>query len=416
MRPRRDGTRSETSSVNIWRVPTRTRQSTGIRSAELVEHGGLQAFDVRLRRMHAPRFSLTGLTGRLTSAICGLSLVCTLGCSGEDASEQVAANTWKQVLPGGDTACADGKDFSFWTYLGDPGKVVLYLQGGGACFDAVTCAFTATQTVYDWTISEEDYPAQQKGIFDFARADNPFLGYSFVYVPYCTGDVHLGNISQEYSETLTVEHRGMVNGTAALETLSNEFASASQVVVVGASAGAVASPIYGGLVSDRLPNARVTVFADGSGAYPDDPRVNAEIFENKWGSFASRPQWEENEGLEAQDWGIPRFWVQAGLHAPNMTMARFDYASDRVQGFFMTLLGQDTSDLLASMMENENNIEEAGIVQHSFTSSGSAHTIVEDDKFYDLQVAGVRLSTWLNELVTGHEVSDVLCEDCSTDP
>jgi hypothetical protein len=35
---------------------------------------------------------------------------------------------------------------------------------------------------YDWSIWGED-PARKDGIFDFARADNPFRGYSFIYVP-----------------------------------------------------------------------------------------------------------------------------------------------------------------------------------------------------------------------------------------
>jgi hypothetical protein len=37
------------------------------------------------------------------------------------------------------------------------------------------------------------------GILDFDRADNPFADYSFVYVPWCTGDLYLGDITREYS-------------------------------------------------------------------------------------------------------------------------------------------------------------------------------------------------------------------------
>ena len=101
---------------------------------------------------------------------------------------------WETVVPGGDCACADGSEFNFWTRQADPTKVVLFLEGGGACFDATTCAFTADSTTYDWNISPDDDPALMSGIFDFANPENPFADYSFVYVPYCTGDVHLGNL------------------------------------------------------------------------------------------------------------------------------------------------------------------------------------------------------------------------------
>ena len=57
------------------------------------------------------------------------------------------------------------------------------------------------------------------------------------------------------------------------------------------------------------------------------------------------PDWEVNEGLTPEDWGIPRYWVQAGLHDPEIVMSRFDFAYDEVQTAFMELTGSDTSDL-----------------------------------------------------------------------
>ena len=148
-------------------------------------------------------------------------------------------------------------------------------------------------------------------------------------------------------------------------------------MVVGESAGAVAAPVYGGLVSDFLPDAQVTVYADGSGAYPDDPGLTAGI-NGLWGSFATMPAWEVNEGLTSEEWSIPRFWVQAGLHDPEIVMSRFDHAYDEVQTAFMAITGSDTTDIGAVMDANEAMIEEAGIVQHSFTAPGSDHTLVRD--------------------------------------
>jgi hypothetical protein len=62
---------------------------------------------------------------------------------------------------------------------------VFFLDGGGACFDAESCAFTGLgnpgEDNYDWKVTDD--PATERGIFDFARADNPFGDYSFFYVP-----------------------------------------------------------------------------------------------------------------------------------------------------------------------------------------------------------------------------------------
>ena len=47
---------------------------------------------------------------------------------------------WQRVVPGGDCRCSDGSEFSFWLRKANPRKVVFYLQDGGACFSAKTCA------------------------------------------------------------------------------------------------------------------------------------------------------------------------------------------------------------------------------------------------------------------------------------
>ena len=325
----------------------------------------------------------------------------------------VADSAWEKVVPGGDCECADGSEFAFWERRADPTKVVLFLEGGGACWDAETCAFTTEDsTTYTWTATNQDR-AFRGGIFDRANPDNPFADYSFIFVPYCTGDVHLGDVTREYSPELTVEHNGFVNSTTALTYLVENYPDATQVVVAGESAGAVAAPVYGGLVADLLPDAQVTVFADGSGAYPDDPDVNVEIL-GQWGTFETMPDWDVNEGLTARDWGIPRFWVQAGLHDPDIVMARFDFAYDEVQTFFMDLAGLDTSDLAASIDANESAIEAAGVTQHSYTAPGTDHVIVGDDLFYTIEVNGVALVDWVAALIAGAPLDDVHCDECAT--
>jgi hypothetical protein len=126
------------------------------------------------------------------------ALAATLaGCGGNNDDDAGAAATtapdttaapadqrWTKVVPGGDCECADGSEFAFWERPAASSKVVFFLDGGGACFDAETCAFTGLGTGgeanYDWSIYGEG-PAQEGGIFDFARAENPFRDYSFIY-------------------------------------------------------------------------------------------------------------------------------------------------------------------------------------------------------------------------------------------
>jgi Pectinacetylesterase len=363
---------------------------------------------------------MTGHRTRVLALLLVLgALAFTVGaCGGNDGDASATAagqQKWKKVVPGGDCECADGSEFALWERRDDPTKVVFFLDGGGACFDAETCAFTGLGTggeaSYDWSIYGED-PAQEDGIFDFARADNPFRDYSFIYVPSCTGDVHLGDVTRTYSPKLTVEHNGFVNGTAALSYLTEHYPDAEQVVVVGKTDGSLAAPVYGGLVSDLLADAQVTVFGGQSGHIPDDPDLNAEFFGELWGAYDNMPDWEVNEGLTARDWGPQRFWIQAGLHNPEIVLARFDYAYDRSAAEGAEERGQDPSKLLAVIDANEAAIEKAGVVLYSYTAPGNGHGIFEWTRFYEMEVSGKKLANWVTRLIEGEPVDDVHCREC----
>ena len=313
-------------------------------------------------------------------------------------------------MPGGDCECADTSEFSFWVREADPTKVLFFLQGGGACFDASTCSFT--DGAYSVTADEADDPGlDPAGIFDFSAPDNPFADYSVVFVPYCTGDVHLGDNVHEYAPDLTVHHKGLVNGTAAVSYMAENFPDATQVVVVGESAGSVASPLYGGIVADAMPDAQVTVFGDGSGGYPDVPAVNA-LIGGLWGVQNAAPDWPGLAALTPEEWSFPNLWVQAGLEHPDIVMSRFDYAFDATQVFFTGLAGLEGSQLMQLMDQNEARIEADGVNQHSYVAPGDDHTLVHKDEFYVMDVNGEPLVDWVTDLVNGVDVPDVHCEDC----
>jgi Pectinacetylesterase len=329
-------------------------------------------------------------------------------------SGSAGESDWENIVPGGDCQCADGSEFSFWERRADPTRVVLFLDGGGSCYDGTSCAFTGTggeNDYYDYSLSTER--PMGSGIFDFARAENPFADYSFIYVPLCTGDAYLGDVTREYSPELTVEHNGFVNGTAALGYLAEHYRDATQVVVVGKTSGSVAAPVYGGLVADLLPDAQVTVFGGQSGAFPDDPDFNAEYFGDLWGAYDTMPDWEVNEGLTARDWGPTRFWIQAGLHDPDIVMARFDYAFDQNAARQLEARGIDSSTMVELIDANEATIEAAGVTQHSYTAPGDDHGIFEYEAFYEIEVNGVTLVDWVEALLAGEPLDDVHCTECA---
>lgn len=138
--------------------------------------------------------------------------------------------------------CTDGSVGGFAVNFTDASRdLVIYLQGGGICYDALTCAAGGAPT------SVGDDPLQtaldgsirgHRGIFDRSDPTNPLRDSSFVVVPHCTGDHHTGDrVLTE--RTRTYHHVGYTNITRMLERVVPTFADASQVVLSGFSAGGV---------------------------------------------------------------------------------------------------------------------------------------------------------------------------------
>ena len=326
---------------------------------------------------------------------------------GAAATTSDVAAGWERVVPGGDCQCADGSEFSFWVREASHDRILVYLQDGGACFSAETCA--PDSDAYNTTA---EGPTGAGGIFDFADERNPFAEYSVVYVPYCTGDVHLGNISTEYAADLRVHHKGYVNGAAALDHVAANASGASDVVVVGESAGSIAAPLYAALVSDRLPDARITVLADGSGSYPAVPRIS-EIMA-AWGFGTNTPPWLSSANSTAAQWSFPSLFIHSGRHDPEIVFARHDYAYDETQQRRSTMVGIPATDLLSQIDANEALIEAAGVNLLSYVAPGNEHTALSDGTFYTEEVNGQPLMDWVTKLVDGETVEDVHCTDCTT--
>jgi Pectinacetylesterase len=354
------------------------------------------------------------LLARLVVLVALAATVAACGDSEDDAgavtSTTAGDQMWERVVPGGDCRCSDGSEFSFWVRKANPKKVVFYLQDGGACFSAETCA--PGQDLYNTSIGPDASPTGQGGIFDFADERNPFADYSVLFVPYCTADAHIGKTTRKYAPDITVYHAGYVNATAALDHLAATYPGAAEVVVVGESAGSIASPLYAGLVSDRLPDARITVLAHGSGSYPDVPRFNDIIA--AWGFGNAIPAWRENADLTAEELSFPGLFIQSGRHDPEIVFARIDYAYDQTQKSWYLRGGVPAGGLLSLIDANEAQIEGAGVNLVTYVAPGEEHVVLTDGPLYTEEVNGVKLVDWVTRLVAGEAVADVHCKQCAS--
>ena len=325
----------------------------------------------------------------------------------EPTDAPVVAPTWETVDAPSDCMCADGSAFHFYLREASPTKVLFYLEGGGACFSGDMCK--PGSGTYSETISPISKLEDSPGIFDFANPENPFADYSVVYVPYCTGDVHAGNITKDYGNGVVTQHKGFVNASNALDTMIKRFPNTTQLVVAGSSAGSFPTPVFAGMAGDQLPNADLKVFADSSGAVPD---AMGFVIGN-WGTLETLPDWPEIEGLTVEQFTPAYTFIKAAEHNPKIRFARHDFAFDNVLSSFARMAGLSPDDLVSVMRTNEAKVEATGVNVANWISPGDDHTIAVRDEFYTEEMNGVRFVDWFTAFMNDSPEADNYCVDCA---
>ncbi|MEY2958328.1 MAG: hypothetical protein RLZZ01_896, partial [Actinomycetota bacterium] len=247
------------------------------------------------------------------------------------------------------------------------------------------------------------------GIFDLDNPENPLADHSIVFVPYCTGDVHAGDITKDYGDGVVVEHKGFVNATTALEAMAERFPDAETLIVAGSSAGAFPTPIYAGLAAELLPDAAIRVIADSGGAIPD---AMSFVIGN-WGTLDALPDWPEFEGITTADFTPPFTFIAASEREPTMSFARLDYAFDRVLSDYARLAGLSPDDLVGVMRAGEERIEAAGTKVATWVGPGDSHTVLGSASLYTQSMNGVRFLDWLGSFLDGRPLDDQYCVECS---
>eukprot|EP00604_Paraphysomonas_vestita_P003633 CAMPEP_0174820236 /NCGR_PEP_ID=MMETSP1107-20130205/3928_1 /TAXON_ID=36770 /ORGANISM="Paraphysomonas vestita, Strain GFlagA" /LENGTH=376 /DNA_ID=CAMNT_0016035169 /DNA_START=214 /DNA_END=1344 /DNA_ORIENTATION=+ len=176
------------------------------------------------------------------------------------------------VLPGGNTRCifSTSTPFAFQVVPGSSDKVLLYFQGGGACWDEAS-----TKAGFCTTDSS---PQSLVGIFDRNEPLNKYKDYTIVHVSYCSGDLFGGDVVRDYTDSagVPVIQKGYENGLSAVNWIQQQQASGalsstlSDLVVMGCSAGSIGAQIWSDNSLNMIKWQKAAVIPDSyAGVFPD---------------------------------------------------------------------------------------------------------------------------------------------------
>jgi hypothetical protein len=160
-----------------------------------------------------------------------------------------------------DPICAFNTPYHYFVKRGTVNKLVMYYQGGGACWDTLTCVSLGT---FDKDVNPagSDNPNNTTtGFGDLNNPNNPFKDWNIVFVSYCTGDIHFGDSVVNNSGTQT-RHHGWHNARVAEKFAREHFVAPDEVFVTGSSAGAYGAFFNAPLNREVWPGSRMSVLAD----------------------------------------------------------------------------------------------------------------------------------------------------------
>lgn len=176
-----------------------------------------------------------------------MSACVVAGCGGPSNPDRDQYGKWEKIEPAG-AVCGNGTPYKFFVNYSDAtDNLVLVFEPGGACWDYPSC--TGAEGIRGAANIDgipDDHYELAPFISPFLQPDDPTSptgAWNKVYIPYCTGDVHVGNNTITYTDPagegpdVTFHHSGRANVQKVIEWVDANFTHVPRMLVTGCSAG-----------------------------------------------------------------------------------------------------------------------------------------------------------------------------------
>ena len=367
------------------------------------------------------------IEGRLDGISAGIVLNTTVSPNVDDTQFTAYSATGPVHYLGRDYSpvCMNGSPYAFFAKRGSVNKLLVYYQGGGACWDPLTCSIPTCDNSVD---PGSDNPSNvHVGLADRDNPANPFRDWNAVFVSYCSCDVHFGDAAQDYPPH--VEHRGYQNSRVVEKWAREHFVNPETVFVTGSSAGAYGAWFNAPLHHRVWPASHFDVLADaGNGVITQDFLVH--YFPN-WDFRANIPP--DIPGLvEVLDngTGIVGYTEVVADFFPRTRWAHyttaFDGGTGGQTGFYNIMLNNNNPIAALTWWNGSCAFNKAMRAQAIATAAavptnyryyigtGSRHTMFGSNKVYTDTTGGVpTIVDWINAMLGGTPAwTNVECTNC----
>jgi hypothetical protein len=269
--------------------------------------------------------------------------------------------------------------------------VLIYLQGGGACWSDI-CAANEDASLGVMPIAWTDADPER---------NPPLAGFNVVFVAYCDGSVFSGdNVIHAADGSVERRHRGLANLSAALDVARSLYPAPRRIVLAGSSAGGYGTIV--GTIVTRLAYPHTPLFVmDDAGpgvTNPNDPSL-LNGAKNEWRALDIVPKScqgcvESGQFTTVIDWSL--------THDPSLQVASFSALEDAIIGnVFLGMKGPEFGKVLLAET-GKVHAHHPDRYQRYFWPGG-AHTAVLAG-YYDLEIEGTSLIDFVQAMLVGSPV------------
>ena len=300
--------------------------------------------------------------------------------------------TWHDIAG---AKCADGSPTGFAVnpHRNGSGKVLVFLEGGGLCVDQSTCtgafktAVHFSYTASDFATEMTDEASAQEGVNETPGATftwpriagqrgiwdrttmvggalaNPFADYNFVFVPYCTADLHSGarqDTASTFRTPSQMWHVGYPNFALYAARMRAMFPNPPAVVLSGGSAGGFGTIYNYSQLKALYPSTPMTVITDAGVPFytgdegfsprqgffllnfvgPGTPSFEEDWFADAWGLDATHPaglQAIERTGAQRSIYSFQQAFIANVTAHPSDTFAIVSATNDWLVPWYLHL-------------------------------------------------------------------------------
>ncbi|MBW4083013.1 pectin acetylesterase-family hydrolase [Paenibacillus sp. S150] len=327
---------------------------------------------------------------------------------------------WNKISLGPEAVSSDGSEYHLLSKKGTSRNWIIFFSGGGASWDESSAAHPIK--ILNFLTGREagnyfaDIPFYLLNLLDGLTAtdnpENPFKDWNVAYIPYSTGDFHVGKRTAEYTKddgsTFTMHYNGQSNVQDSLNWIYAQADKPEKLLIAGESAGGFGSAFWAGKIAEHYKDAEIYQYSDSSFLYS-----------GKWPEIIGK-EWQADFaqvfGFAPEADLIGSAYKGNGSRLPDNAVLLQSYSLyDEVLISFQNRINDQEGPLNAELIADWSRQMRGSVKSladtlpnyyYYLTDYGlnkktgmTGHTFATRDVFYKAEEDGIRLLDWLNDAI-----------------